>query len=446
MTRRSPKGVGRLSAILASAGVLTVAFLSAPPDSSGQSAGAGGVKRVGPAEDFIKLGMQFNGAESCSNADCHGAPARKIDPKAATTLAEYTEWAAGDPHKKAFETLVAPESEAIAKKLKIADATTSERCTSCHALAVPDKLQGAQFNIQEGVTCNSCHGPSGKWLEPHAKAGWTEKERAAAKTHDALLKKWGLFDTKNPLARAEKCTSCHLAIDADMVAAGHPQPLFELAYYSKSVDQGGAYESQHWRDPNVPFYTAQLWATGQVVALRDAMIQLAQRAAGKDAQATQATQAAYEQAMGHVSVWPGLTAAGVVPANSGVEAAVKALTGAMQAKNMQQVAAAAGQAAAAADKQLAAVAKWKPAQASVAAGLQAVANNSAAVAAAGEHGVNQQSLAIYDLYSSYAETTKAANRAAVEKAILDTLFPETPLTAQQFPAAVKKIQGQLPKQ
>ena len=82
-----------------------------------------------------------------------------------------------------------------------------------------ENLQGKDFNIEEGVSCGACHGPSTKWNPPHKAKGWTDKERKAAGTHDALLKKWGLYDTKSPLARAYMCTSCHLAIDADMVAA-----------------------------------------------------------------------------------------------------------------------------------------------------------------------------------------------------------------------------------
>jgi hypothetical protein len=440
MKRIFSKGVGRLGAfVVASAGAVTVMSLQ-PATSQGAAAGGGAggmVQRVGPAEDFIKLGFKFDGAESCSNADCHGAA--QPQPKGATTKAEYKKWSGGDAHHKAFETLVNDASGMIAKKLNIADATASERCTSCHALNVPANLQGKQYNIQEGVTCASCHGPSGKWLEPHATEGWTDKQRKALPSHDALLKQWGLYDTKSPLARAEKCTSCHLAIDADMVAAGHPQPVFELAYFSKDADHGGVYQSQHWREPNVPFYDAQLWATGQVVALRDAMLQLARRAGGKDANAVTS---AYNQAMGHASVLPGLAALGAVPQGA-LDAQIKAVSAAVQAKNMQQVATAANAAAQAANQQIANVGKMKLAQPGVTAALQAVANNSAA--ATSEFGINQQSLAIYDLYNAYAGVAKPANAKAVQDALINAFFPEKPHTPQTFAAAVKQVQGQLPK-
>jgi hypothetical protein len=438
MKRIFSKGVGRLGAFLASAGVAVVAAVSLQPVSlQGAAAGGGAVQRVGPAEDFIKLGIKFDGAQSCSNADCHGAA--QPQAKGTTTKVEYKKWSAGDAHHKAFETLVNDKSAMIAQKLKIADATTDARCTSCHALTVPANLNGKQYNVQEGVTCASCHGPSGKWLEPHATEGWTEKERQKLKTHDAMLKTWGLYDTKSPLARAEKCTSCHLAIDADMVTAGHPQPVFELAYFSKDAEHGGVYASQHWREPNLPFYDAQLWANGQVVALRDAMLQLARRAGGQDAKAV-AT--AYDQAMGHASVLPGLAALGAVPAGA-LDAQVKAVSAAKQGNNMQQLATAANAAAAAANAQAPKLAAWKPAQQGVTAAMQAVANNAAA--ATSEFGINQQSLAIYDLYNAYAGVAKPANAKAVQDAMINAFFPEKPHTPQTFAAAMKQVQGQLPK-
>ena len=85
-----------------------------------------------------------------------------------------------------------------------------------------------------------------------------------------FLDKWGFYDTKNVLARADKCTSCHLSIDPQMVEAGHPQPQFELNSYSAN------YPSRHWRQEE-GFFGVKLWAVGQAVSLRDAMAQLPTR-------------------------------------------------------------------------------------------------------------------------------------------------------------------------
>jgi len=88
-----------------------------------------------------------------------------------------------DTHSQAFATLTKPKADKleaypnlnkIGPNLKIADVTKSDRCLSCHALSVPADKQGKQFNIKEGNSCNSCHGPSSAWLDPHQAKGWTD--------------------------------------------------------------------------------------------------------------------------------------------------------------------------------------------------------------------------------------------------------------------------------
>src|SRR5215213_1559302 len=231
--------VTRLGAcLLLTGGIFAIALR--PSTSVGQAAPSAGANPPGYTDEFAKLGLKFDGAASCSNAQCHGAETPQ-EGKGATTLAEFTQWSGGDLHAKAHSVLTENElSPKIAAALKIE--ATDARCTTCHAIAVPEKLHGKDFSLEEGVTCTGCHGPSEKWAGPHKEKGWTDKQRAATKTHEALLKQWGLYDTKGPLARADMCTSCHLAIDADMVAAGHPQPSFELDYFSKSSAKGGYYE------------------------------------------------------------------------------------------------------------------------------------------------------------------------------------------------------------
>ena len=70
-----------------------------------------------------------------------------------------------------------------------------------------------------------------------------------------------------------------------------PTPLFELAYYSDI-------EPPHWREPQ-GFWATKVWAAGQVVCLRDAMNQLAERAADP-ATDPKLLKDAYSQAMGHL--------------------------------------------------------------------------------------------------------------------------------------------------
>jgi hypothetical protein len=214
--------------------------------------------------------MKFGPASSCKASACHGAANGATPP--AQSKNQFTVWNSDDKHHTSFKTLSSDRSAKIAAACGIADATKSPQCLGCHALDVPAALQGEGFKLAEGVSCDACHGPSVKWLTPHAKKNWLDEQRKAFPDHAALLQAQGIYDTKPVLARADRCASCHLAIDARLIKANHPQPLFELAYFSDSLPK-------HWTDPDGVFIT-RVWAVGQAVCLRDAALQVADRLNG----------------------------------------------------------------------------------------------------------------------------------------------------------------------
>src|SRR2546430_496621 len=110
-----------------------------------------------PREQMLKLGMKFNGAASCEGANCHDKQGMNVPVVGPNDRGrEYTIWKKHDKHSSAFNKLRSRNADAknIAAKLKINDATKDQRCLSCHALNVAD------FNLNEGNTCESCHGPS----------------------------------------------------------------------------------------------------------------------------------------------------------------------------------------------------------------------------------------------------------------------------------------------
>ena len=410
-------------------GIFVVLFQ--PASSIGQAAAGGNLP--GFNDEFAKLGFKFEGAQSCANAQCHGADEPK-EGKGATTLAEFTQWSGGDLHAKAYEQLNGEEGQKIAAAMKIE--ATDARCVACHAMPAPEKLQGKDFNLEEGVSCDACHGPSEKWAGPHKEKGWTDKQRAALKTHDALLKKTGLYDTKSPLARADMCTSCHLAIDADMVAAGHPQPVFELDYFSKSSEKGGIYEGQHWRDPSTPFYSVSLWSTGQIVAVRDAMKQLADRAGAKGAK-PEAVNDAYLQAMAHYSAFKPVAASGAVKADVAAwEAQAAKIAAGVKAKKMADVAAAAKVISTEAGKLAPTVSAAKFDKAKTLAILKALLADTKTSTNYAAQGMEQQAYAIYGLYNSYNPAGKD-----VSELIVNSLFPpeEGELTPAKFAAGLKTV-------
>ena len=401
----------------------------------------GKIADVQPSAQLVQLGFKFEGAATCSNAKCHGAAEAAPAPKPPGN--EYNVWAEKDRHALAHEHLGKPDTAKnpafaeIGKKMGIADVSTDARCTSCHSLAVPTNLQGQKFNIKEGITCNACHGPSEKWNTPHAEIGWTQKQRQAAGSHAALLKQWGLYDTKPVVARAEKCASCHLAIDPTLVAAGHPQPIFELDYYSEL-------ENKHWRDPE-GYFSAKLWAAGQIVCLRDAMRQLAERASSNAPDAS--VNDALDQAMGHYAVLKHLLALKAVAGAdaAALDAHAQKLKGA--AGNKAAIAPAATALADAAAKMVDAFNTFEPDKKVTLTLLQSLSADNSIAKDHGLHGVEQQAFAIYSLYNTFARVEKPADADATND-IVAKLFG--PLEAKKVDAAayatdLKEVQGKLPK-
>lgn len=65
-------------------------------------------------------------------------------------------------HAKAFATLGTPEAKEAGKKVGVDDPQTSGKCLKCHATAYnfTETLAGIEkITAEEGVTCESCHGP-----------------------------------------------------------------------------------------------------------------------------------------------------------------------------------------------------------------------------------------------------------------------------------------------
>ena len=393
-----------------------------------------------PSARLADLGMKFDGATSCSAAKCHGAGDSTSPP--AKIGSEFNIWKDKDAHAYAFESLTKPKLDKypaethpdiakIGANLKIADVTKDQRCTVCHALPVPANLQGEAFKLAEGNTCNSCHGPSEKWRLPHEKKEWTAEQRKKFPTHDALLKGVGIYDTKVLMARAQMCVGCHLSIDADLVAAGHPQPVFELDYYQEI-------ENKHWTDPT-GWFTVKLWTAGQAACVRDALMQLANRASANAPEALMTD--AWNQAMSHWTMLQLASQAGGFKGDiSGIESAMKTLAG---AKGKDAAAAKAGAEAAA--KLADSVEGYAPDRKAAGAILQAVAT-STIYADAGMHGARQQAFAVYSLYNAIARNESLKNEAMDEA--IGKLFPAPgtkTLDSAQFAKDLEAVKAKLPK-
>ena len=359
---------------------------------------------LAPESVHAQGNYKYTGAASCGASNCHGSTKPKADfPK----LNENVVWFQKDKHAKAYATLtneklksgVSPSK--IATNLKIAKAETSSKCLVCHAVDVKPELRGPKFDISEGVHCDGCHGPAEKWLEPHASTGWTHEQSV----------KLGMYDTKSLLLRAEKCVSCHLQIDADMVNAGHPDLLaFELDTFSREMPP-------HWRDKGT-WFGPRAWATGQVISLREAAKQVADRAKGNAS--AKLVQDAAAKVRGHGVVVRQVFAVLAPDAQKALETDLATVADAA-AKGDRAGASAAGRLVVSMNQQAPRIAGRELDQATTKRLMVAVSGDSDAAAASGLRGAEQVAMGLDRLYAAYANAPGQKPSKAVSD-VLDRLF------------------------
>ena len=225
---------------------------------------------------------RYEGPGSCSATACHGSVRALTQTKVLQN--EYSTWVLQDKHARAWNVLNNSVSQRIAKilgptSLGASDAAHAPKCLACHALYVANSDKAREFDVNDGVSCESCHGPSSQWLGPHTARDWPHEKSVAM----------GMYDTKNLQLRTERCLTCHLGtaekyVDHEMIAAGHPDLLFEL-------DSFQAVEPVHWVEKvpghpdepeKDPVIGVRMWSVGQAIQLRESMNRLIRRAKGTE--------------------------------------------------------------------------------------------------------------------------------------------------------------------
>jgi hypothetical protein len=207
------------------------------------------------------------GTAGCSKRGCHNGPGEG-------TTAAYRLWSTVDPHSRAYDVLLEPLSQRMVKDIGLSTtAQDSELCLKCHSGDVPATAPKQKLLMSQGVSCEVCHGPASRWLEPHIRPAW----RAGPKAAKTQL---GLHDLSSPRARVETCVNCHVGkpgfeVTHDMLAAGHPRLLFEATAY---FDHG---LTRHWDEAKVrredPQYIAKLWLIGQTSTFKHSLANLEAR-------------------------------------------------------------------------------------------------------------------------------------------------------------------------
>lgn len=216
---------------------------------------------------------QYVGAASCASGNCHGS----VQPRDvyAVRQDEYFIWLKQDRHTQAYNVLLTEQSARIARNMRLRQqAHESKVCLDCHALYVPQEVQVRPIDLAEGISCEACHGPAGGWLARHTESGWTHEMSVQA----------GMKDLRDLSVRGQTCLSCHLGdaqktVNHELIAAGHPELIFELDNYSAVMPpHWNQFSEKRQEQGREDLQSARVWAVGQVVAFREGMLQLARRA------------------------------------------------------------------------------------------------------------------------------------------------------------------------
>jgi Cytochrome c554 and c-prime len=203
------------------------------------------VRSAEPAQD--RKPMKYFGSETCSG--CHkpdpAKPARFKNSKFFIKLDESVTWEQDDKHSDAYDNLTTERGRRMGELLHVEKVTNKEAgCLGCHSASVQELSnrinQASTFNVNEGVSCENCHGPYSGWSDEHLEPSF--RTLPAAKWADM-----GFTEMRTAEGKAKKCLSCHIGnvaegkvVTHEMYAAGHPPlPSIEVATFANAMPR-------HW--------------------------------------------------------------------------------------------------------------------------------------------------------------------------------------------------------
>jgi hypothetical protein len=256
----------RLLLPIAALALISAAPVQQPPAPAQPAPAPAAAPAPVPDEPEGKKGT-YIGVASCANGGCHGS----TQPLNVTRILqnEYFTWLNNDRHARAYNVLFNDRSARVAKNMHLKKKAYEEAvCLDCHSTHVPPSVIAGKIDLEDGVQCEACHGAAGGWRAQHSEANWTHEKSVEL----------GMVDLRNVSTRANSCLACHLGdskreVDHELIASGHPLLAFELDNYTETMPP-------HWnRHPDS--HGVRAWATGQVIAFRDSMANLARHARGE---------------------------------------------------------------------------------------------------------------------------------------------------------------------
>lgn len=167
------------------------------------------------------LALVVAGAIGLSHADGQAAAKPAAEPKfigAAKCKLCHSDAHTGDQfgkwkeskHSHAFERLAAPEALKVGKEKGVDEPQKSERCVKCHVTGygLPPERFAKGFPANDGVQCESCHGPG----ERHVKARMAAAAQAPETPKGAVPVRVELPEGEVVSAPpVTTCTTCHNA-------------------------------------------------------------------------------------------------------------------------------------------------------------------------------------------------------------------------------------------
>lgn len=222
-----------------------------------------------PSASSANSHFSILGSSSCASSGCHGGG------KPRNLGSEWNTWIDSDPHAKAYRILFNETSVRMARNLNLRDsqnrivpAHENMTCLKCHSPQATESSAHA-----DGVGCESCHGPAGKYGTVHYLDFWKNL------TVEEKAKQYGLLATKNIDFRIQQCATCHVGnaeqdVDHNLIAAGHPRLLFEYSSFQHSPNY-----TPHWKEKTSNF-EIRSWILGQI-AIAKATLELTEARALK---------------------------------------------------------------------------------------------------------------------------------------------------------------------
>lgn len=228
-----------------------------------------------PARSQGEGGARYTGVASCAGSTCHG---RMEGDGTVVRQDELMKWqepsTPGGAHSRAWAVLANSRSQFIARNLDIGDPAKAQMCLGCHSTAGTARAVPAE----DGVGCESCHGPAGGWIASHyAGVGTNANPDAEMRQKHLANLSAGLKKLEDPVIRAGVCVDCHFGSAGDgqfvthrIMAAGHPRIAFELDLFSSLQAHHQEDADYGWRkfgSPTGRTDHVQMWAVGQATAL-----------------------------------------------------------------------------------------------------------------------------------------------------------------------------------